>query len=110
MLDNWVNLGLGLDFKRFDSEVLMAVSLGESGAEDLTRKPGYLPDVGLGIDGGIRTFSLELDDADGLDSDIEYDGVYAQTYLRFRRPGKGIDAVRPVTGPRDSSRTGPQSF
>ena len=123
VLDNRVNLGFGLDFKRFDGEVSMAgsvstatkrtavdetvpllygsarfdlpfsgfyvgadlsaVSLGDSSAEDLTLKLGYLSDVGLGSEGGIRTFSLELDDADGLDSGIEYDGVYAQAYLRF---------------------------
>jgi hypothetical protein len=62
---------------------LSAASIGDSSAQDLTLKLGYLSGVGLGIEGGVRSFSLELDDADGLDSDIEYDGVYAQAYFRF---------------------------
>ena len=37
----------------------------------------------LGIEGGIKTFSLELDDADDLDTDIEYDGTYISVFFRF---------------------------
>lgn len=123
VLDNWVNLDVGIDIKSFDGEVSMAgstntttsridvdetipllyvsarfdlpfsgfyvgadaslASIGDSSAEDITLKLGYLSGVGLGIEGGVRTFSLELDDADDLDSDIEYDGFYAQAFFRF---------------------------
>lgn len=123
VLDNWVNLDIGIDLKRFDGEVslvgstntttssidvdetipllylsarfdlpfsgfyvgadISSVSIGDSSAEDITLKLGYLSGVGLGVEGGMRTFSLELDDADDLDSDIEYDGVYLQAFFRF---------------------------
>ena len=38
-----------------------------------------LSDVGI----GGRSCSLEADDVDGGDSDVEYDGVYAQAFFRF---------------------------
>lgn len=123
ILDNWVNLDIGIDIKRFDGEVSMVgdvnttissiavdetvpllyasarfdlpfsglyagadlsvLSIGDSSAQDLSLKVGYLSGIGLGIEGGFRTFSLELDDADGLDSDIEYEGAYVQAFFRF---------------------------
>lgn len=123
VLDNWVNLDIGLDVKRFGGEVSMVgnintttgridldetvpllylsarfdlpftglyvgadlsgASIGDSSAQDLSLKVGYLSGIGLGIEGGLRTFSLELDDVDGLDSDIEYDGAYVHAFFRF---------------------------
>ena len=123
VLDNWINLDIGLDLKRFDGEVSLAgstnpttssidvdetvpllylsarfdlplsglylgadistLSVDDSSADDVTIKLGYLSDIGFGIEGGIKTFSLELDDADDLDTDIEYDGTYISVFFRF---------------------------
>jgi outer membrane protein len=123
VLDNWVNLDIGLDLKRFDGEVSMvgstntttssieidetvplfylsarfdlpfsafyigadisSFSIDDSSADDVTLKLGYESGSGLGIEGGVKTFSLELDDADDLDTDIEYDGAYVNGYFHF---------------------------
>ncbi len=123
VMDNWVNLDIGLDLKRFDGEVSMvgstntitssieidetlpllylsarfdlpfsgfyvgadisSFSIDDSSADELTVKLGYESGSGLGIEGGVKTFSLELDDADDLDTDIEYDGAYVNGYFRF---------------------------
>lgn len=123
VLDNWINLDVGLDLKRFDGQVsisgssnttrssididatvpllylsarfdlpfsglyigadISSFSIDDSSAEDMTLKLGYLSDIGLGIEGGIKTFSLELDDADDLDTDIEYDGLFVNAFFNF---------------------------
>lgn len=121
ILDNWINLDLGLDLKRFDGEVelidatnsrrvlvdetiplfylsarfdlpfsgfyigadINSIKLGDSNAEDSTFKLGYESDSGLGIEGGYKRFSLELDDVNNLDTNLEYDGVYLNGYIRF---------------------------
>ena len=123
VLDNWINLDIGLDLKRFDGEVSMvgstntttssikidetvpllylsarfdlpfsgfyigadisSFSIDDSSAQDATIKLGYESDSGLGIEGGLKTFSLELDDVDDLDSDIEYDGAFVNGYFHF---------------------------
>ena len=123
VLDNWVNLDLGLTLKSFDGEVALVgnantvtssidvdetipmlylsarfdlpltglylgaeistLSIDDSSADDTTLMLGYVTGSGLGIEGGIKTFSLELDDADDLDTDIEYDGVFVNGFFRF---------------------------
>ena len=122
LLDNWVNLDLGLDLKRFDGKVsvsndtvgtksidvdetipmlylsarfdlpltgfyvganLQQLSIGDNSAEDSTLMIGYESKIGLGIEGGIKTFSIELDDANDLDTDLEYDGLYLNGYFHF---------------------------
>lgn len=122
VLDNWVNLDIGLDLKRFDGKVSIAgstsptssisidetlpllylsarfdlpfsgfyigadissFSIDDSSADDATIKLGYQSSSGLGIEGGLKTFSIELDDADDLDTDIEYDGAFVNGYFRF---------------------------
>ena len=122
LLDNWVNLDLGLDLKTFDGKVsisdassqtstidvdetipmlylsarfdlpftglyagvyLQQLNLGDSSAEDSTLMIGYESKSGLGIEGGIKTFNLELDDADDLNTDLEYDGIFLNGYYHF---------------------------
>ncbi len=123
ILDNWVNLDIGLDVKRFDGEVSLVgsanttpsiigvdetipllylsarfdlpfsgfyvgadvstLSSGDNSVEDTTLKLGYESKIGFGIEGGVRTFSLELDDADNLDSDLEYDGAFVNGFFHF---------------------------
>ncbi len=121
LLDNWVNLDLGLDLKMFDGEVaitdnttesridvdetipmlylsarfdlpmtgfyvganIQQLNIGDNSAEDSSLMVGYESKLGLGIEGGIKTFNLELDDADDLNTNLEYDGVYLNGYLHF---------------------------
>ena len=59
------------------------LGLGSSSAEDSTVKLGFESRTGLGIEGGIKTFSLELDDASSLDTDIKYDGIFLNGYYNF---------------------------
>lgn len=123
ILDNWINLDIGLDLKRFDGEVSLvgsantttsrvkvdetlplfylsarfdlpfsgfyvgtdvsSFSINDSSADDVTIMLGYESDRGLGIEGGLRTFSLELDDVNNLDANIEYDGAFLSGYYHF---------------------------
>jgi outer membrane protein len=117
MLDNWINIDLGLDLKMFDGEVginndrvtidetvpmlylsarvdlpftgfyvganLQQLSLGDNSAEDTTLLIGYESKTGLGIEGGFKTFTLDLNDASDLDTNLEYDGLFLNGYFHF---------------------------
>ncbi len=121
LLDNWVNVDLGLDFKKFDGKVsvsdttrsgtidvdetipmlylaarfdlpltgmyiganIQQLSVGDSSSEDTTLMVGYESKSGLGVEGGIKTFSLDLKDANNLDTNLEYDGIYLNGYFHF---------------------------
>lgn len=58
-------------------------SLGDSSVEDSTLKLGYESGSGLGIEGGLKTFSLELDDVNNLNSNLKYDGIFVNGYFHF---------------------------
>ena len=124
VLDNWVNLDMGLDLKRFDGEVSLSgisstrvdidetipllylsarfqlpvnglyvgasinsnfsgLNIGDSTAEDSTIMLGYESRNGLGVEGGFKYFSLDLNDADNLDTNLKYDGLYFNGYYNF---------------------------
>jgi len=122
VLDNWVSLDLGLDFKVFDGEVELSdlnstelvlidetvplfyisarfdlpfsgfyigadinnnFNSGDGNAEDSSIMLGYESGNGLGIEGGIKKFSLELNDINNINADLEYDGIYLNGYFRF---------------------------
>jgi outer membrane protein len=124
LLDNWVDLDLGVDVKRLDGEVsyngtsentvsvdetipllylsarfdlpldglyvgadinanVIDLGISESSAQDSTIMMGYESGTGLGIEGGYKYFSLDLDNADAADTDLEYDGVFLNGYINF---------------------------
>jgi outer membrane protein len=117
VLDNWVNLDLGIDLKRFDGQVgingnnitvdetipllyisarfdlpftgfyagadLNHLSIGDNSANDSTLLVGYESSIGLGIEGGVKTFSLDLNNADNIDTNIEYKGLYLNGFFHF---------------------------
>ena len=60
-----------------------SLSIGDSSVEDSTLMLGYESGSGLGIEGGIKKFSLELDDANNLNTNLEYDGVYLNGFIHF---------------------------
>lgn len=58
-------------------------SLGDSNVEDSTIKLGYESGNGLGVEGGLKSFSLELNDANNLDTNLKYDGIYLNGFFHF---------------------------
>ena len=59
------------------------LGLSDSSAQDSTIMLGYESGNGLGIAGGFKTFSLDLNDVDQPDADLEYDGVFLNGYFNF---------------------------
>jgi outer membrane protein len=62
---------------------IIDLGLSESSAQDSTIMLGYDPGNGLGIEGGLKYFSLDLDNVDQPDADLEYDGIYLNGYFNF---------------------------
>ena len=124
LLNNWIDLDMGVDIKRFDGEVSQAgsagnsidvdetipllylsarinlpinglylgaafnssiidVGLSDSTAQDSTIALGYETGTGLGIEGGVKSFSVELNDSEDLNTDLEYDGLFLNGYYNF---------------------------
>ncbi len=119
LMDNWMDLDMGIDLKRFDGEIKYSgsegsirldetipllyfsarfelpfngfylgadfnnLSLGESIVEDSTIKLGYQSGNSLGFEGGLKSFSLELNGNDDTASDLEYDGIFLNGYIKF---------------------------
>jgi len=59
------------------------LGLSKSTAQDSTIMLGYASGSGLGVEGGYKSFSLNLDNTDNLDSNLEYDGLYLNGYFNF---------------------------
>jgi outer membrane protein len=124
LLNNWIDLDMGVDLKRFDGQVsqtgttgssidvdetipllylsarvdlpvnglyvganinanVVDLGLSQSTAQDSTIMLGYESGTGLGIEGGIKSFSVELNDSDTLNTDLEYDGLFLNGYFNF---------------------------
>jgi len=121
ILDNWVNLDIGVTARVFDGEIkiegvgdiaqvdvdatlpmlyvaaqfdlpLTGLSAGVGGNAidysgntllDLNAYVQYEFAFGLGLRGGYRTFTLELDDVDDIDSDLTLDGAYGALVFHF---------------------------
>ncbi len=123
LLNNWVDLDMGVDLKRFDGQIAQAgadnsvsvdetipllylsarvdlpvnglymgasinanvvdLGLSESSAQDSTFLLGYESGTGLGIEGGIKYFSLELNDNNEVESAFEYDAFFLNGYINF---------------------------
>jgi outer membrane protein len=124
LLNNWIDLDMGVDLKRFDGRVSSSglapenvdidetipllhlsarvdlpisglyvgaainanfIDLGISGstAQDSTITLGYESGTGLGIEGGFKSFSLQLDDTNNINTDLDYDGLFLNGYYSF---------------------------
>ena len=61
------------------------LGLSDSSAQDSTIMLGYDSGTGLGVEGGFKYFSLDLDNVDRLDkdNDLEYDGIFLNGYFNF---------------------------
>jgi outer membrane protein len=62
-----------------------AVNLGlsDSSAQDSAVMLGYNSGNGLGIEGGFKYFSLDLDHVNQQHTELEYDGLYLNGYFNF---------------------------
>lgn len=121
LLDNWVNLDVGVDLKKFDGRVSIQdqdkvssitvdetipmlyiaarfdlplsgfyvganfnqIGVGDSSAEDNSVMLGYESSQGMGIEGGIKTFTIDLQDTKDLNTNLEYDGLYVNGFYHF---------------------------
>ena len=123
LLDDGVDLDLGLDVKRIDGEVsysgsdstveidetipllylsarfdlpvnglyvganlnadVIDLGVSESSAHDSTIMLGYDSGNGLGLAGGYKHFSLDLNNSDAPDTDLEYDAIFLNGYINF---------------------------
>jgi outer membrane protein len=52
-------------------------------AEDSTFMLGYQTDNGIRVEGGIKRFSLDLNNSSDVDTNLEYDGLFLQGYIPF---------------------------
>lgn len=124
LLNNWIDLDMGVDLKRFDGRIsssglaaedvdidetipllhlsarvdlpisglyvgaainsnFVDLGISSSTAQDSTIKLGYESRTGLGIEGGFKSFSLQLNDANNTDTDLDYDGLFLNGYYNF---------------------------
>ena len=61
----------------------IGASAGDNSLEDTSIMLGYESDGGLGFEGGIKKFSLEINDVTDINADLEYDGIYLNGYYHF---------------------------
>ena len=62
---------------------IVDISISESTAQNSTIMLSYESGTGLGIEGGIKSFSVELNDSDSLNTNLEYDGLFLNGYFNF---------------------------
>ncbi len=116
LLDNWVNLDLGLTARTFDGEFTIGsetidvsetipmlyaaaqfdlpftglsvggdINIISAGGNSLTdTRIRVLYEFGvIGVEAGLRTTTIELNDVDNVTTNIDFDGVYAGAFLHF---------------------------
>ena len=62
---------------------IIDLGLSDSTAQDSTIMLGYDSGNGLGVEGGFKYFSLDLNDVNQADAELEYDGIYLNGYINF---------------------------
>jgi len=58
-------------------------NISDSVAEDSTFMLGYQSDNGTRVEGGVKIFSLDLNDTNDVDGNLEYDGLFINGYIPF---------------------------
>jgi len=58
-------------------------NLSDSVAEDSTFMLGYQSGNGARVEGGVKIFSLDLNDSNDVDGNLEYDGLFINGYIPF---------------------------
>ena len=116
LLDNWVNLDIGLTARKFDGEFTIGsttvdvtetipmlyaaaqfdlpftglsvggdINIISAGGNSLTdTRIRILYEFGvIGVEAGLRTTTIELNDVDNVTTNIDFDGIYAGAFLHF---------------------------
>lgn len=127
LLDNWVNLDLGLTIRQFDGGISISGTeqnsgLVETAQEDIdfpipliylkaqfdlpltglyaavdsnwigysgniffdaVGKIGYETDIGFGVEAGLRSITLEIDEEDEVEADMDFSGLYLAAHYHF---------------------------
>lgn len=60
-----------------------ALKIGDSEISDYTAKISYETSYLLGIEGGVRTMTVKLDDFDNSSSNMEFSGPFVNLFLHF---------------------------
>lgn len=71
-----------IDSLEFRGE-LSALSVGDSKITDSTIKVMYTTSFMLGVEAGIRSMTVKLDDMDGVYTDLKFEGPFVGAYLHF---------------------------
>ena len=59
------------------------IGVGDNKLTDYSAKISYQSDYFFGIEGGVRSQTLELDDVDGIFSDFTFEGPFVAAFLHF---------------------------
>lgn len=60
-----------------------SLSIKDSEITDITAKVSWTSDYFLGVEAGIRTINMKLDNLGGVYSDIKFDGMFIGAYFKF---------------------------
>lgn len=61
---------------------ISAMSAGDNDITDLTLKVTYTTDFNLGLEAGLRSLSIKVDE-DSVVADMDFEGVFAGVYFKF---------------------------
>ena len=59
------------------------IGVGDNKLTDYSAKISYQSDYVIGIEGGVRSQTLELDDVDGVFSDFTFEGPFVAAFVHF---------------------------
>lgn len=59
------------------------LEIDDSEISDITAKISYTTDFMLGVEAGVRTQTIKLAGFDGVNSNIEFDGIFAGLFFKF---------------------------
>ncbi len=81
----YISARFNLPFNGFyvGADINSNFNLSDSVAEDSTFMLGYQSDNGARVEGGVKIFSLDLNDSNDVDSNLEYDGLFINGYIPF---------------------------
>jgi hypothetical protein len=72
-----------LPFTGFYVGADLNLNSGDNSAKDSTLLIGYESSIGLGIEVSVKAFSVDLDNADNIDTNIAYEGLYLNGFFHF---------------------------
>jgi hypothetical protein len=81
----YVSARFNLPFNGFyiGADINSNFNISDSVAEDSTFMLGFQSDNGARVEGGVKIFSLDLNDSNDVDGNLEYDGLFINGYIPF---------------------------